>query len=275
MPLQMTTQAFSGLYNASRQQSTNEENRDFSREMYERQRQDALTDRAFENEYNSPANQMKRLKEAGLNPNLVYGGSSTAPASVSTRSSSAQGATAQAPRIDFSGVAAMLGDIIQMNKDVAQTNLLREKLNTEKEIQDLTAARTGTEYQNASLRQEQVRQAQTQTYITQGTVDEQLAMVRARLKQTEANTTFTLSQNERAEALKSQSIAESIQRILRMRMQNATSLLEQKKLAAQIDEIGQNIAIKTMDERLSQSNMTRNDHVYLRYIQSIMDSLLK
>jgi len=27
----------------------------------------------MQNEYNSPLNQMKRLKEAGLNPNLMYG----------------------------------------------------------------------------------------------------------------------------------------------------------------------------------------------------------
>lgn len=30
----------------------------------------------YQNEYNKPANQMARLREAGLNPNLVYGGSS-------------------------------------------------------------------------------------------------------------------------------------------------------------------------------------------------------
>ena len=38
-----------------------------------RNRRWALQDRDYENAYNHPKQQMQRLKEAGLNPNLVYG----------------------------------------------------------------------------------------------------------------------------------------------------------------------------------------------------------
>lgn len=48
-------------------------NRKFAREMYWTERQNSLADWNMQNEYNSPAAQMARLKEAGLNPNLVYG----------------------------------------------------------------------------------------------------------------------------------------------------------------------------------------------------------
>lgn len=41
--------------------------------MYEMQRRDALADWERVNAYNHPAQQRARLKEAGLNPNLVYG----------------------------------------------------------------------------------------------------------------------------------------------------------------------------------------------------------
>lgn len=37
----------------------------------------AIEDRDFENAYNHPKQQMQRLKEAGLNPNLVYGNGAT------------------------------------------------------------------------------------------------------------------------------------------------------------------------------------------------------
>lgn len=40
---------------------------------YQRDRKDALTDWNRQNEYNSPAAQMKRFKEAGLNTQLIYG----------------------------------------------------------------------------------------------------------------------------------------------------------------------------------------------------------
>lgn len=44
-------------------------------EMIRKQNQYNMDSWMKQNEYNSPVNQMKRLQEAGLNPNLVYGGS--------------------------------------------------------------------------------------------------------------------------------------------------------------------------------------------------------
>lgn len=45
----------------------------FENRRYNKQRSDMLADRDYQNQYNSPVAQMQRLKEAGLNPNLVYG----------------------------------------------------------------------------------------------------------------------------------------------------------------------------------------------------------
>lgn len=64
---------FGSLFGANKQDKINQEQMQFSREMYERQRQDNLFDYNMQNEYNSPVNVMKRLREAGLNPNMVYG----------------------------------------------------------------------------------------------------------------------------------------------------------------------------------------------------------
>lgn len=55
------------------QASANKKNRQFALQQYERERKDALADWNMNNLYNSPGAQMARLKEAGLNPNLVYG----------------------------------------------------------------------------------------------------------------------------------------------------------------------------------------------------------
>lgn len=51
----------------------NRQNYKRSIKMYQMQRQDALADWNMQNQYNSPEQQMRRLREAGLNPNLVYG----------------------------------------------------------------------------------------------------------------------------------------------------------------------------------------------------------
>lgn len=53
----------------------------FAREMYNKQRQDAIDNFNRINAYNTPEQQMRRFKEAGLNPHLIYGsGNATADA---------------------------------------------------------------------------------------------------------------------------------------------------------------------------------------------------
>lgn len=60
------------------QQGINQANIDWAKEQYKLSKADSLERWRMENEYNSPAAQMERLKNAGLNPNLVYGSGATA-----------------------------------------------------------------------------------------------------------------------------------------------------------------------------------------------------
>lgn len=65
--------AGSGAANSISQMHQNKKNRQFSREMYDRQKADNLEFWNLQNEYNSPQAQMSRFQEAGLNPHLIYG----------------------------------------------------------------------------------------------------------------------------------------------------------------------------------------------------------
>lgn len=64
--------------NMVQQGKTNKKSREFTRQMYDIQRTHNLQDFDTVNAYNHPAAQMARLKEAGLNPNLVYGNGAVA-----------------------------------------------------------------------------------------------------------------------------------------------------------------------------------------------------
>lgn len=55
------------------QGKTNKKTRAWNEKMYGIQRADALADRDYANEYNNPMAVKERLKEAGLNPALMYG----------------------------------------------------------------------------------------------------------------------------------------------------------------------------------------------------------
>lgn len=80
----------------------------------------------LENEYNKPVNQMARLKEAGLNPNMVYGGGAT------TLAASTHGA----PRSNESwqGVKAGFMDTINAYQDMRQKDAMTENLKAQNEL---------------------------------------------------------------------------------------------------------------------------------------------
>lgn len=93
--------------NAGSQLGTNSSQLSYSKEMYDKQRADALSDWNMQNEYNSPSAQMARFKEAGLNPNLIYGQMSNSPV---VRTSSPQSYNPTAPQVDLGRTGGMALD---------------------------------------------------------------------------------------------------------------------------------------------------------------------
>jgi len=83
--------------NAAAQLLTNRSNKKTALEIYDKQRTDALADWNRQNQYNSPAAQMQRFKDAGLSPHLIYGQTNTAPP---VRSNTLETPRAQAPQMD-------------------------------------------------------------------------------------------------------------------------------------------------------------------------------
>lgn len=124
-------QAGSNLLNASSVQKTNQRQQDYNQQLYEKQRADALADWNMQNAYNSPAQQMQRFKEAGLNPNLIYGQMTNAPV---VRSTDAKAPDFVAPRIDTNSVGNILGTYmnvrqqdLNLKKEQAAIDLLQEQ----------------------------------------------------------------------------------------------------------------------------------------------------
>jgi len=87
------------------------------------------------NEYNAPKNQMKRLKDAGLNPALMYGGGggggSTANQPMAIQSGSASNES-ERKRADNENVGLGV-QLTKMPSEIKQTQANTEKLGAEKE----------------------------------------------------------------------------------------------------------------------------------------------
>lgn len=131
--------------NAIAQGSMNRKTRQFSEKMYNRQRQDSLSDWAMQNEYNSPQAQMERLRNADLNPNMVYGTGAVANNSSAPRGASAPNWSPQAPQFSPSQsleaftntrVQQAQYDNLRMQKTLMAQDLISKTLENRKKAVD-------------------------------------------------------------------------------------------------------------------------------------------
>lgn len=128
------------LFNTSSTRKTNQQQTDVNAQLYDKQRADALQDWNRQNAYNSPSQQMQRFKEAGLNPNLVYGQMTNAPV---IRSTEAKAPDYVAPRIDTSQVGNILGSYYDIkSKELMLKNQELANQIAEQELQGKTRLNT-------------------------------------------------------------------------------------------------------------------------------------
>ncbi|UPW41458.1 DNA pilot protein [Dipodfec virus UA23Rod_1340] len=130
--------------------------REWQEGMYARQLADSRENWNMQNEYNSPAAQMERLREAGLNPNLVYGNGAN-----NTNSSNAATPShgAWSPYSAPMGIYSGLGDIVSGMVAAIQAK------KTEKEIDSIAAHTALTRQQRVSeiIKQDGYRYANAKT----------------------------------------------------------------------------------------------------------------
>ena len=132
--------AITDLVNTGSTLYTNAQNRQFSQQMYDRQRADALTDWDKQNKYNSPSQQMQRYKEAGLNPNLIYGQMSN---SAAIRSTDMKHPDFVAPKLQNTG---------QIMNNYIDLKLKEQQLSNDKQAGELLRQQTqGKKLENENL----------------------------------------------------------------------------------------------------------------------------
>lgn len=166
--------------NTASQQAMNAQQLQWAREQSALQRQWALDDYNTVNAYNHPLQAMQRLKEAGLNPNLIYGnGSGAAGTATMVKNTSPLQPNMKAPQVEplpTPDIGGQLGQMYSMKKMQAETDNLKEqnklmqikqltdtqglesgkfKLELQKELRDqtITSAKLGNEQRLAATNQ--------------------------------------------------------------------------------------------------------------------------
>lgn len=248
----------------------NKKSRKFAREMYGRQRADALADWNLQNEYNSPAAQMERLKAAGLNPNLVYGNGADAQSQGTIRSSGVPGAEFRAPQFHPGDVMASYFDakIKQAQYDNLRTqNTVAEQdaLLKAAQVIQTTAATGKTRADQASV--------EFDTMLKNQIKDISVEAARAGLNKTLADTQFTLDSNERAQAQNASSLREAAERILRSRAERSKIPIEKAMLQQQIKNLQKDERLRQLDIDLKEKGVQPTDAIYMRILARILEGV--
>lgn len=266
----------------------NKKSMKFAREMYATSRRDSLADWAMQNEYNSPEQQMKRLKSAGLNPNLVYGNGADAQMGAPIKSSEFMKPQLQAPQFD---IGSAVGQFMSTQMTQAQ-------------IDNLRASNTLT-LEDIAVRKSQQRNLDAQTLKTiadtaRAGIDTDQALLnyrkasqlfqtdidaaRANLNKTVQETNVLLNRNEREAAQNASNLQEAAERILNMRVQRmheqlkaANTVVERQQIYAAIAEskarlenIKKDGTLKQYEIDLNKMNLQKGDALPYRLLQGAL-----
>jgi len=286
------------------QSNLNKKTQQFDVNMYNLEHNNAIADWNMQNAYNSPQQQMARLKAAGLNPNLVYGsGTDAGGASSPVQEKSAESWNPTSPTGAIMGIGNALSDMTDTQMKLAQLDNLKatnaqiiqetalkaaETINTTR-----TAGRTeiGTESDafdlalKSDLRSISVESAQTA------------------LNKMQADTTFTMDANDRAwlqnkmdmrkgeysikEAIvdiankklqgpQIQASTANTQQDTKLKYENTTNALaERDKILQSVNNMKTSQYLDQLDAGLKQNGVQPGDAGWYRWLEILMSQFVK
>lgn len=254
---------------AASQGAVNRKTRNYNVRMYQRQRADALADWAMQNEYNHPSSQMARLREAGLNPHLVYGNGATTEGG-SVRQSTAESWNPRAPQFDV-GQAAGVGIATYYDAQVKQAQIdnLREQNTVLEKESSLKAAQTiatlmGSKNVETDIMTKEFNLALEKSLRDYTVEGRKLDVVK---KQSEianvvAQTKLTLTHDEIQQLMKKPNMEKVLQEVINLKRDQwlkesgiALNTIQGQKMMAEIREVYQRISNMAADGALKQFDL--------------------
>lgn len=253
-----------GVANSQAQAQQNRDSQIYSKQMYEVQKQDNLKFWNMQNEYNSPEQQMARFRKAGLNPNLIYGQGNSGPAG-NVQTPDVQPVQFRSPEwgngLQTAGLALMNQYDIDI-KQATRDNLLDQNTVIEQEkllkMAQTLATLTGAERQKFQLEFDRELRNTSADFR------------KAQLKNMIVGTDLAINRDRREERMTTSNINEAAQRVANMKIQNATSKLEQDRIRENISLMRQDGRLKDFDIKLREKGIMPGDPMYARMISTYL-----
>lgn len=243
------------------QSRANKDARGFAWHMYDRQRADALADWNMQNEYNSPNAQMKRYKEAGLNPNLIYGQAGyTAPA---VRSS--QGGSYKPEPLNFGGaVQNVLNQYYDTRLREQQLDNLKAQHDVLVQDRELKAANVQNTYMKTDTGSYDLSFKQGMSELYRQKLSNEVIKT--------GNEGDLIAQKTANEWLKGQYINKTIEEQLKfIAAQITRSQAETERINATIDNLKRTGQLQDLELNLRKLGVNPNDPIYLRVLGQFLN----
>lgn len=253
--------------NAMAQSNLNKKTQAWNEKIMGQQRQQSLADWTMQNEYNSPQAQMQRLKNAGLNPNLIYGKIDNQSASV--RSTDVKAWNPQAPKFELNA-GQVMSSYFDTKMKVAQTNNL-EVQNTNLALEalyksaliDKVQSETETNQFNLKFKSD-IRDMSMQS-LEQG-----LRKTGLDIQMGEEKLTSQRISNQTQIALQQPTIKSAILAVKQAELQQSKTMVETNKLREEIESIKQNQRLADFEEQLNKIGLTKSDPRWMRIVNEVV-----
>lgn len=223
---------------------TNKKTREWNEMMYGRTRQDALDDWNRQNLYNSPAAQMQRYMEAGLNPNLIYGQTQTASP---IRSSDMQSWNPETP--DIAGLSRSAIQGIEAYQDYTLQ---------EEQVKNMTAQRENM-LLDSLLKTVDLSSKHLENAKARELYDTSIATAKEQLRSLSTSTDIRVNQEVRDAAMHAPSLAVALQRVADLPTTSETAKQQLKNLK-------NDAVLKQMEINMRKLGLSYSDGVILRML---------
>lgn len=260
--------------NAGSTASMNKKTRKWNEQMYSRQRTDALSDWNMQNAYNTPEAQMQRLREAGLNPNLVYGNGADVTAGP-TRSTEAKSWNPTPPQVDLSGVGSAFSQYYDATVKQAQV----DNMAAQKTLIEQQAIHEGLKAANTAAGTDKTK-AETQTLNSLR--ESQLEALKVSIEKMQTDIQSTSDANKRENQLQPGKMDIQQGTVQNMMSDLLTKRLARTKTQTEVIEIERRILnlrregiLKDIEIDIRQRDGNPNDPYWQKKLQQVLEFLIE
>lgn len=257
---------------------TQKKQQQWAQKMYDQQRMHALQDWEMQNAYNSPAAQMQRLKDAGLNPHLVYGNGANATSGQMPRSSDAPNVSLDA--LKFEGSAPMLSQYYDTQVKQAQTDNLKAQTVTATEDAKLRAAQTLETYARTANTVQGTSKSEWELNLAKELKNVTIDAAKTNVAKMKADLDYTVAENRRKADLhqgnltaQQNDIKLQVQEMISQDLQQARTRTEIKNIETQGRIMLSDEQIKQIELDLRKKNLTPNSPLWQKEMKSAWERI--